>query len=66
MYMAKMEKGGSSGQPAAGIERFVMVLEGEVEVTHDQETLTLGANHYAYFPANATGRCEGQDEMGRG
>ncbi len=54
-YLAMMEPGGVAGPTAAGVERFVYVLEGAVNVRlagADERTLTAGG--FVFTPANET------------
>lgn len=50
-YFALMEPGAVSGEPAAGVQRFVYVLEGAVRLEADGATADLGPGHFAYLPA---------------
>jgi len=60
MYQALMRPGAQSGVPVAGAWRFVFVMDGEIQVTEEQQaggaatstTHTLGHGGYAYFPAD--------------
>jgi (S)-ureidoglycine aminohydrolase len=50
-YLAMMESGGIPAAPAAGVERVIFVLEGEIGVRlPDQKERTLGAGGFAYDP----------------
>ncbi|KAG1668120.1 hypothetical protein FOA52_003907 [Chlamydomonas sp. UWO 241] len=50
MFLARMSAGAVAGTPAPGTERFVFVLDGEVQAGG----VTLAPNQWAYFPPNAT------------
>ena len=54
-YLAIMEPGGVAGPTAAGVERFIYVLDGTVNVRlagADERTLTVGG--FVFTPANET------------
>jgi (S)-ureidoglycine aminohydrolase len=51
-YLATLEEGGTSGAPAAGVQRFAYVMEGVVSADIDGHVSTLSAGHYAYLPAD--------------
>lgn len=38
---------------AVPFQRFILVLTGSVEISSDAAKITLTANHFAFFPANA-------------
>eukprot|EP00798_Chlamydomonas_sp_ICE-L_P026939 gene26939-4560_t len=57
MYLADCKAGGYALPAQAGVERIVIVLNGEVQLeTSDGKDVTLSPNHYAYFPANDTSK----------
>lgn len=49
-YTAKMESGGTSGLPAAGVQRFIYVQSGSCTVNADTTT-KLASGGFAFFPA---------------
>ncbi len=49
-YLALMDVGGSSAPPLGGVERFLYVLEGELELKTDAGCETLAAGGYAFLP----------------
>jgi (S)-ureidoglycine aminohydrolase len=52
-YLAVMEPEGTSGPPAAGIERVFYVLEGRIDVSIPSAgTQSLGPGGFAFCPAN--------------
>ena len=52
-YTARLEAGGASGSPGAGVERFVYVLDGEIDVEAAGETKQgLAGGGFAYLPAD--------------
>ena len=51
-YLAVMEKGGGAGAPLAGVERFVMVLEGTLSAEVEGETHKLESGGFIYLPAD--------------
>lgn len=52
-YLAHMEQGGTSGEPPAGIERFLYVRAGTVTLAQSGEKPTaLTPGGYAYLPAD--------------
>ena len=53
-YLAHLEAGNSSAGAAAGVERFLYVMQGKVTV----EGRELGVGGYAYFPADRAHRIE--------
>ncbi|MEW5316628.1 MAG: hypothetical protein WDW38_007988 [Sanguina aurantia] len=57
MYMAQLRENGVAGPVLPGAERFIMVLQGGVDVTSSAgaSPIQLGGSQYAYFPANSTG-----------
>ena len=55
-YVAHVEAGSSSCGAAPAVERFVYVLEGELQV----EGRELGVGGYAYFPADRSHRISGR------
>ena len=59
MCLIRMDGGCVSAPPLANVERFVLVLEGQVSVTRPDgpnsergATHTFGANDYLFFPAD--------------
>ncbi|GMA15558.1 (S)-ureidoglycine aminohydrolase (plasmid) [Deinococcus metallilatus] len=50
-FTAEMQPGAEASAPPAGIQRFVFVLDGEVELSVNGETHRLGEYDYAYLPA---------------
>lgn len=57
-YHAILQQDGASAPPAAGIERFVYVLDGAARVSVAERTKHLEAGGYAYLPAGAPHRIE--------
>lgn len=51
-YLALMEATGTSGMPPAGVQRFVYVMEGQVEATLRGDQKTLAVGDFAYIPAD--------------
>lgn len=51
-YEALMEKGGTSGEPQAGVQRLFYVREGSVQVIAGGAKKTLTAGGYGYVPAH--------------
>jgi (S)-ureidoglycine aminohydrolase len=49
-FLAHMEEGGQSGPPLPGVERFVYVLKGEVQLSLDGHSAALTAGGYAFIP----------------
>lgn len=64
MYLAQMEEGGIAAAPKPGVERFVMVIEGEITVNNKGKDISLSANHYAYIPPNSTVTLASEDGAG--
>lgn len=52
MYLAQMERGGTAGAPLPGVQRFVYVLDGKIQVQAAKKRRTLAAGDYAYLPAD--------------
>ncbi|WP_019587852.1 (S)-ureidoglycine aminohydrolase [Deinococcus apachensis] len=50
-FTAEMAPGAEAGPPPPGIQRFVFVLDGQVELHVNGETHRLGEYGYAYLPA---------------
>ncbi|SMB80567.1 (S)-ureidoglycine aminohydrolase [Deinococcus hopiensis] len=50
-FTAELGAGAQASAAPAGIQRFVFVLEGEVELRAEGERHTLGESDYAYLPA---------------
>lgn len=50
-YFALMEENGEGTPPLPGVERFVFVLSGTVQVQTEADTLTLKEKDFAFFPA---------------
>src|SRR5262249_23690162 len=49
-YTAEMETGGRLGELPASCERFLYVLDGNIDVDLSGERHTLSRSHYAYIP----------------
>jgi (S)-ureidoglycine aminohydrolase len=55
-YTVELEAfGGLAPCAAAGVQRFVWVLEGEIDVEDGDSARRLGVGHYAYLPAGFAG-----------
>jgi len=52
-YLAVMQVGARAAPPLAGIERFVFVLEGEIELRTERGTVQLLPGGYAFLPADS-------------
>ena len=52
MYMANLAAEGSAGPPPEGAERFVFVLDGQLEAEAGSEMITLHADMFVYLPAH--------------
>ena len=52
MLLANMKPGGTSLGSPRGAERFVFVIEGDIKLTCKDSKDLLGADDFAYFPAN--------------
>jgi (S)-ureidoglycine aminohydrolase len=48
--LAELEAGGSIGEPEAGLERFLFVMEGEVLLRYGERSALLGPGGYGYLP----------------
>ncbi|KAG2500763.1 hypothetical protein HYH03_001525 [Edaphochlamys debaryana] len=65
MYLVDVKEDGSAEPPKAGVERFVLVLQGEASVVRGKkDSIKLSANTYAYFPPNTTFTLESEDGAG--
>jgi (S)-ureidoglycine aminohydrolase len=53
MYMANLAAEGSAGPPPEGAERFVFVLDGQLEAEAGGESISLHADMFLYLPAHA-------------
>eukprot|EP00887_Chlorella_sp_A99_P006283 scaffold3.g6283.t1 len=51
MYLVSMKAASAGRAPGPGIERFLFVLDGVVEVSAGGRSVRLHANDYAYLPA---------------
>ena len=49
-YLAQLQPGGEGTPPLPGVERFVFVLSGKLEITTETETFALESSGYAYLP----------------
>lgn len=49
-YLALMEPGARAARPAAGVERFLLVLEGRLRLRLPGLEADLDAEHFAYLP----------------
>lgn len=59
MYLANMQSHSIASSPDAGIERFVLVLDGEITINvakssrmGKETSFSLHANQFVYFPSN--------------
>eukprot|EP00270_Netrium_digitus_P017378 TRINITY_DN6364_c0_g3_i1.p1 TRINITY_DN6364_c0_g3~~TRINITY_DN6364_c0_g3_i1.p1 ORF type:complete len:346 (+),score=88.80 TRINITY_DN6364_c0_g3_i1:33-1070(+) len=50
MFMIQMAENSSSALPEKGVERFIFVLDGELEFSSEASTSTLKADNFAYVP----------------
>ncbi|WIA10945.1 hypothetical protein OEZ85_011108 [Tetradesmus obliquus] len=50
MYLVQMKQDSKASQLDPKVERFVFMVEGNVQVKHDGKAIDLAANDYAYFP----------------
>ncbi len=50
-YFALMAAGGTAGPPLPGVERFVFVEQGELQLAMAEHTVVLEPGGYAYIPA---------------
>ncbi|EFJ40623.1 hypothetical protein VOLCADRAFT_84422 [Volvox carteri f. nagariensis] len=64
MYLAEMSDDSSAEPAKPGVERFVLVLQGEITVSHGAKNMVLGANSYVYFPPNSTDTLYSEDGAG--
>lgn len=55
-YFATMPEGAEASEPLEGMERFLFVLEGDVELVADQRVFQLQAEHYAFLPMDQSHR----------
>src|SRR5687767_2305783 len=55
-YVAHLDAGSSSGGAPAGVQRFLYVLQGQIDV----ENQRLGVGGFAYFPADRAHHIEGR------
>jgi len=51
-FLAVMDKGGKAGAPLTGVERFVLVLEGELAAEVEGEAYRLESGGFIYLPAD--------------
>lgn len=51
-YIAQMQVGATAGPPYKSVQRFVYVLDGELEVVIGGQTYRLQADHFIYIPAD--------------
>lgn len=51
-YLAHMEAGSASGEPLAGIERFIYVVSGKVELVSSGQSSNLQDDDFAFLPAD--------------
>jgi len=58
MMTAEFQQGGHLPDPAPFLQRFVYVLEGELDVTVDDSSTTLTASGFYFLPAGATHRVQ--------
>lgn len=49
-YFAVMQQGAEAGPPLEGVERFIYVVSGRVQVGVEAETMELTQSGYAYLP----------------
>jgi (S)-ureidoglycine aminohydrolase len=49
-YIALMDAGAESVMPLSGVERFIYVMDGSINVTTGASTLTLDSTDYMYLP----------------
>ena len=52
-YLVTMDAEGEGVPPLPGVERFIYVLQGELELQSEVSVERLTAHHYSYLPANA-------------
>lgn len=52
MYLADMQANSSATAPAPGVERFIFVLDGELELSYSKQNIALHADDFAYLPAD--------------
>ncbi|GLI70887.1 hypothetical protein VaNZ11_015911, partial [Volvox africanus] len=64
MYLVDMSDGSSAEPAKPSVERFVLVLQGEITVQHGGKDIQLGANSYVYFPPNSTDTLSSEDGAG--
>jgi len=48
---AEFAPNGNLGTPTPGIQRFIYILEGSLQLTHDKQNSKLEAGGFAFFPA---------------
>ncbi|REK10949.1 MAG: (S)-ureidoglycine aminohydrolase [Planctomycetota bacterium] len=51
-YTAELGPAAASGPPPPGVERFVFVLSGSVQLAVEGKSRTLGPGHFAFLPAD--------------
>ena len=51
-YLALMEADSTSAMPLENVQRFVYVIENEVNLELDKQQIKLPQGHFAYIPAN--------------
>ncbi|MFN4100038.1 MAG: (S)-ureidoglycine aminohydrolase [Pararhodobacter sp.] len=56
LFVVRSEGGLAVNQPAAGVERFVLLREGTAVLTLESGGKTLGPDDYAFLPAGCTHR----------
>lgn len=61
-YFAHMEPDGRSAPPPSGLERFIYVVEGSVELSLSGDSHLLGPSGYAYIPPDAAHQIRAAEE----
>ena len=60
-YTAHMEAGGASTSAGDGVERFIYVHSGQVEVYNDRHREFLGTGGYAFLPLDGNNQITCQE-----
>eukprot|EP00879_Flechtneria_rotunda_P024199 GHRR01025647.1.p2 GENE.GHRR01025647.1~~GHRR01025647.1.p2 ORF type:complete len:211 (+),score=53.50 GHRR01025647.1:531-1163(+) len=64
MYLVQMTNDSRASQLAAGVERFIFVVQGQVLISHSGKKIKLSSNDYAYFPPGSSDTMASSDGAG--